>query len=257
MSDDRGYDAGPDGTGRPPELSGALRTLAEEHQVAAPVPGAEIRRRAVRRGRRRRTAVALAGVTAAAALAVTLTAGLGHHSDAGPGRRATPATGLSPRPSPAPSRTAPADAVVDLTKLTMTVDGRVLAISPGVPKAPTPTGRFTVIGKSPVRPLKTGTDGDGVSGSGGTGSGAAEVSAPWAIELLSARTRKVTFAIALTFDPKAPGNYATTTGWIGLRPADAKWLYTRLAKGSVVLVTGRTPTLEPPSSTPSEESTPP
>ncbi|MEU1401727.1 L,D-transpeptidase [Streptomyces sp. NPDC005728] len=247
MSDDRGYDAGPDGTGHPAELSGALHTLAEDHQVAPPVPGAEIRRLALRRGRRRRTAVVIAGVAAAAAVAVTSAVGPGHDSDSG--RRTTPATGNSLRPGPAttapPATAAPpaptaspatADAVVDLTKMTMTVDGRALPVSPGVPKQPTPTGRFTVTGKYQVRPLKTGTDVGG-SGSGGV----KEVTVPWVIELLSVDTRRANFVIALTYAPKAPGNYATTSGWIGLREADAKWLYTRLDKGSVVLVTGRTP----------------
>ncbi|GHI06266.1 hypothetical protein AQI88_36320 [Streptomyces cellostaticus] len=241
MSDDRRYDADPHDTGYAGELSGALHTLAAEHQSAPPVPGAEIRRLAVRRGRRLRTTVVVAGIAAAAALAVTLTAGLRH--DSGSVRRTTPATGpgLHPSPSLTPTSTATpvvADALVDLTRMTMTVDGRALPVSSGVPEQPTPTGRFTVFGKYRIRPLSTG------NGTGGSGAGGAEeLKAPWVIELLSADRKKTTLILALTYDPKAPGRSPTTGGWIGLREADAKWLYTRLDKGSVVLVTGRTPTV--------------
>lgn len=248
MSDDRGYDAGRDGTGHPAGLSGALHTVAEKHQLSPSVPGAEIRRLAVRRGRRRRTAVALAGVATAAAVAVTLTAGLGH--DSGPGDRTTPATGprLPSEPPPATSAAA-ADAVVDLTTMSMRVDGRILPVSPGVPDRPTPTGRFTVTGKFPVRVLRTPEGPSGGSGSG-SGSGGAELKVPWAIELASADTHEATFVMALTYEPKAPGTYAATSGWIGLRAADAKWLYARLDKGAVVLVTGRTPAGSPTPSAP-------
>ncbi|MFI1366742.1 L,D-transpeptidase [Streptomyces griseochromogenes] len=249
MSDDRRYDAdlpgtGLDGTGHAGELSGALRTLAQDHQAAPPVPGTEIRRLAVRRGRRRRTTAAVAGIAAAAAVAVTLSAGLRH--DSGSPRRTVPATSPSlrpspatspspsPRPSPATSTPVPADAVVDLTGMTMAVDGRVMPVSSGVAKLPTPTGRFTVIAKYLKGEPKTD---DGVGGS------VSGPSAPWTIELLSADRKRTTFIDALTYDTKAPGHYATTGGWISLHEADAKWLFTRLDKGSVVLVTGRAPQL--------------
>ncbi|MGW3203906.1 L,D-transpeptidase [Streptomyces sp. NPDC001135] len=249
MSDDRGYGTGRDGTGtgHAAELSEVLRTLADEHQCAPPVSGAEIRRLAVRRGRRRRTTVVLAGVAAAAAVAVTLTAGHGPGHDSGPGRRTTPATGPSLRPGPVPSATpteAAADAVVDLTRRVMTVDGRVLPVSPGVPGQPAPTGRFTVTGKYRAGAPEAGSGlGGSGSGSGSSGGGAAKPMAPWGIELLSADTRKATFAIVPTHDSQAPGHHPATDGWIGLREADAKWLYARLDKGAVVLVTGRTPTV--------------
>ncbi|MFD9203990.1 hypothetical protein ACFWDP_37700, partial [Streptomyces anthocyanicus] len=61
------------------ELTVALRELAQDHETPVAVPGAEIRRRAVRRRRRRKaslTAVTTAGVGALAlALAVVLTDG--------------------------------------------------------------------------------------------------------------------------------------------------------------------------------------
>ncbi|MFF4571288.1 L,D-transpeptidase [Streptomyces sp. NPDC001410] len=246
MSDDRDYDADlhPDFH---PELSGGLRTLAESHQSSPPVAGAEVRRLAVRRGRRRRTTVVVGGVAAAAALAVTMTVGLTHGHDSDSGRRTTPAasprlrTGPAPTPTPTP---AAADAVVDLTKMTMTVDGRMMPISSGVSELPTPTGRFTVVAKSPKAEMEFGSG-------GGSGSGASMPSVPWVIELRSADRKRSTAVVALTYDLKAPGNYASTGGWIGLPEADAKWVYTRLDKGAVVLVTGRTPSLRPSASTPS------
>ncbi|MFJ9865274.1 L,D-transpeptidase [Streptomyces sp. NPDC101165] len=237
MSDDRDRDVDPR-----PELSGALRTLAEGNQSPPPVAGAEVRRLAVRRGRRRRTTVVVGGVAAAAALAVTVTVGLGLRHDSDSGRRTTPAASPRLRTSPAPTPTpAAADAVVDLTGMTMTLDGRIMPISSGVPQLPTPTGRFTVVAKSLKREMETGSGG---------GSGTSMPSVPWVIELRSAdRTR--TTAIALTYDLKAPGTYASTGGWIGLPEDDAKWVYTRLDKGAVVLVTGRTPSVRASVTTPS------
>ncbi|MFJ5968706.1 L,D-transpeptidase [Streptomyces sp. NPDC093060] len=236
MSDDRDYDAD-----LHPELSGALRTLADGHQSPPPVAGAEIRRLAVRRGRRRRTTVVVGGVAAAAALAVTVTVGLGHDSDSG--RRTTPAASPLLRTSPAPSPTpVPADAVVDLTGMTMTLDGRMMPISSGVAERPTPTGRFTVVAKSLKRQMEIGSGGGG---------GTSMPSVPWVIELRSADPKRTTAVIALTYDLKAPGNYASTGGWIGLPEADAKWVYARLDKGAVVLVTGRTPSPGASASTPS------
>ncbi len=118
----------------------------------------------------------------------------------------------------------------------MTVDGRALPVSYGGPKQPALTGRFTVTDTYQVPPPKTG------SGSG-SGSGVGKPTAPWMIELLDADTSEVKFIVSLAHDPKAPGDHAATGGWIALRVADAKRLYTRLDKGSVVLVTGSTPTV--------------
>ena len=57
--------------------------------------------------------------------------------------------------------------------------------------------------------------------------------------------RPTVYIAALTYDEKAPGNYDTTPGWIGLRSADARWLYERLAKGAIVEFRGAAPTPEP------------
>ncbi|MDT0573567.1 L,D-transpeptidase [Streptomyces sp. DSM 3412] len=62
---------------------------------------------------------------------------------------------------------------------------------------------------------------------------------------------------ALSYNEKAPGNYDTTSGWIGLRTTDARWLYDRLAKGATVEIRGTTPTPPSMAPTPSPAPTPP
>lgn len=47
---------------------------------------------------------------------------------------------------------------------------------------------------------------------------------------------------ALTSDEKAPGNYDVTSGWIGLRRADAQWLYGELAPGAAIEIEGASAT---------------
>lgn len=42
------------------------------------------------------------------------------------------------------------------------------------------------------------------------------------------------FIATMTYDEKALGNYDRTGGWIGLRQADAKWLYEQLSPGAVI-----------------------
>ncbi|UUU32491.1 L,D-transpeptidase [Streptomyces sp. CA-210063] len=61
----------------------------------------------------------------------------------------------------------------------------------------------------------------------------------------------VVYIAALTYDEKAPGTYDTTPGWIGLRTADARWLYERLRQGALVEIRGAPTTPEPrPTGTP-------
>lgn len=52
--------------------------------------------------------------------------------------------------------------------------------------------------------------------------------------VLGASDGSENFIATMTFDEKAPGNYDRTSGWIGLRQADAKWLYQQLSPGAVV-----------------------
>ncbi|MEE1758141.1 L,D-transpeptidase family protein [Streptomyces sp. SP18BB07] len=57
---------------------------------------------------------------------------------------------------------------------------------------------------------------------------------------------------ALPHNEKAPGTFDMTSGWIGLRTTDARWLYGRLTTGAIVDIRGTSPTppTTPPTSTP-------
>ncbi|MFG2476687.1 L,D-transpeptidase [Streptomyces fagopyri] len=211
------------------ELSSDLRELAAFGETLPPVPGAEIRFRAVRRRRRRRTAVAVsvAGACAAASLAVLLALNLG---DGGTRERPSPAA--SPTAPPSASPTAPPStpvavgATVDLARRVLTAAGRDMPISAGMPGHRTPMGRMAVVAKEDVRLVPAVEVGlKGVYG----------LKVSWVVELRAA-DGTTNFVGALSADQKAPGNYDVTGGWIGLRPADAQWLYGQLDPGAVVEV---------------------
>ncbi|NGO11943.1 L,D-transpeptidase [Streptomyces sp. HC44] len=221
------------------ELAIALNELAHDHETPLPVPGAEIRRRAVRRRRRRHVSLAAVGVSAVAAVSVVLTMAFIGGED---GHSTPPAATYN---APAPSSAAPVPAAtVNLSRRELVVSGRVLPISAGTAKTPTPTGRMTVTGKYEVGTLPADL--------AGFGQGQYETKAPWVIQLRTPQNR-TNYIVAFTFDEKAPGNYDSTAGWIGLRRTDAEWLYRRLDPGAVVAVVGAAPT---PTSTPTSVRTP-
>jgi hypothetical protein len=226
------------------ELTAELRELAEAGVTPPPVSGAEIRRLAVRRRRRRRTTAAVAGASAAAALALglTLTLTLDDRAE----ERPSPAASPTGTPSALPVR---AEATIDLRRLVLTIDGRTLPISAGTVKTPTPTGRMTVTAKQEAKTVAS----DGIGFPSGY-----DLKALWVLELRAADGR-TTYLAALTYDDKAPGNYDSTGGWIGLRTADAKWLYSQLRQGSVVDVESSLPaaTVRPPAATSPSATSPP
>jgi hypothetical protein len=211
------------------ELAFALNKLTDDHESLPPVPGAEIRRRAVRRRRRRHASLAAVSASAVAAVSVVLSMAFvggkeGHHS------KPPAATLKAPGPSSA-AGSVPA-ATVNLSRRELVVGGRVLPISAGAARTPTPTGRMTVTGKYKVAMLPGDTFGFGRR---------YETKAPWVIRLRTPQNR-TNYIVAFTVDEKAPGNYDSTTGWIGLRRGDAEWLYRRLHPGAVVAVMGAAPT---------------
>ncbi|WP_192583525.1 L,D-transpeptidase [Streptomyces albicerus] len=214
------------------ELALALHELAQDHETPVPVPGAEIRRRAVRRRRRRQGSLAAAGATAAGALALVLTVILTGGEDA----RSTPPAATYGAPTPpvtrAPSPVAPA-VTVDLTRRELTVEGRILPISSGALKTPTPTGLMTVTAKYPAATVPG--DSAGFNGY--------DMKATWVMRLRTPDDR-TNYVLALTWDEKAPGNYDSTGGVIGLRSPDAMLLYKVLKPGSVVEVVGAAPATE-------------
>ena len=211
------------------ELATALRELAQDHETSVPVPGGEIRRRAVRRRRRRQASFAAAGATAAGALALVLTVALtsGRHAHSTP----PAATYAAPTPpeTAMPSQV-PVAATVDLSRRELTAEGRTFPISAGSPKTPTPTGLMTVTAKYQAATVPA--DAAGWAGY--------DVKATWVLRLRTS-SEGTNYLLALTWDEKAPGNYDRTGGAIGLRTADAMWLYEALKPGALVEVLGATP----------------
>ncbi|MFE9995968.1 L,D-transpeptidase [Streptomyces avermitilis] len=203
------------------DLTTELRELAESGEVLPVVPGAEIRRRAGARRRRRRTSAAVGGAAAALTLGLALVLNLG-----GPGAERKPSP--AGRPTSTPSTQEAPVATVRLASRILTVDGRTLFVSPGTARRDTPTGRLTVAAKYEVK-LVSGED----IGFKGTYS----YKVPWMVELRADDGTSV-YLGGLSSDEKAPGNYDTTRGWIGLRVVDAKWLYGRLAVGDAVNIEG-------------------
>ncbi|MER5385648.1 L,D-transpeptidase [Streptomyces sp. NPDC002688] len=198
------------------ELTSDLRELAAEGETPPTLTGAQIRGRAVRRRRRRRTALAAAGASVAGALALVVALSLGGDTD----------RELPPAASPTVTASSPAtpDATVDLGRRVLSVAGRQLPITAGTVKTPTPTGRMTVLAKKAVDVLTARDVGF---------SDTYDLKAPWVIQL-GASDGSENFIATMTYDEKALGNYDRTGGWIGLRQADAKWLYEQLSPGAVI-----------------------
>ncbi|MDX3761635.1 L,D-transpeptidase [Streptomyces mirabilis] len=205
------------------ELASGLRELAQDAETPPSMSGAEIRLRAVRRRRRRFrwTAVTVAGACAAASLALVVALNL-----TGGDREDRPSPAASPTAPPSTPSPAAPDATVDLSRRMLTVAGRDLPISSGSVRYPTATGRMMVVTKDSVRTLSlfAGKDLQKVA---------------WVIGLRAA-DGTTNFVGTLTSDEKAPGNYDVTTGWIGLRRADAVWLYKQLEPGAVIEIRGAT-----------------
>ncbi|MFE9645166.1 L,D-transpeptidase [Streptomyces sp. NPDC006365] len=214
------------------KLALALHEWADDHESPPPVPGAEIRRRAVRRRHRRHASLATVGASAVAAVSVVLSMAFIGGKE---GHSSPPAATLK-APGPSSAAASVPAATVNLSRRELVVGGRVLPISAGAARTPTPTGRMTVTGKYEVAVLPTDTLGLGRR---------YETKAPWVIRLRTPQNR-TNYIVAFTVDEKAPGNYDSTTGWIGLRRSDAEWLYRRLDPGAVVAVVGAAPTTSAP-----------
>ncbi|QDQ11831.1 L,D-transpeptidase [Streptomyces spectabilis] len=200
-----------------PELSASLRSLAGSGAAPAPMAGAQVRRRAVTRRRRRHAALAGGAAVAVAALAFGLTSALDGGSDARPAPPAAPST-----------RSAAPAATVDLGTRTLTLDGRRVPVSSGSTSHPTRTGRMTVVAKHRVKRLTSESVGLGDE---------YDVKLPWVVELRGPDGR-ANFILAMTYAEGAPGVRDSTRGAIGLRSADARWVYGRLSPGAVVAVRG-------------------
>ncbi|MGW1912804.1 hypothetical protein ACWCQS_19255 [Streptomyces sp. NPDC002076] len=200
------------------ELTGALRELAKANETPPSVAAPGIRRRAVRRSRRRRTALTVgtgAAALALAAFALTLDSG-----DDAPAHRQTPAATAPRLPSPSSSATplaTPVTGMVNFEKRTLTVDGRVMPITSGYPTGPT-TGLLTVAAKLDL----TRDTVDGLAKS------ACKVAEPYVVELRGT-DRSSLYVGSLTCAPR-------TGTWIGLDTKNAVWLYNRLKPGDTLSV---------------------
>ena len=113
----------------------------------------------------------------------------------------------------------------------LSVAGRKLPLSSGRAKYPTKPGRMTVVAKHRSTKL-SGND----VGLGET----YDAYFHWVLELRDAEGR-TNYVVALTYDEKSVGERDVTHGWLGLRLADAKWLYGKLSPGSVITIEGAAP----------------
>ncbi|MEU3097523.1 hypothetical protein ABZ690_22745 [Streptomyces sp. NPDC006967] len=213
------------------ELAGALRELAAQHETPPRVGAAEIRGRAGRRSRRRRTALALG--TAATAACVLTAVSFTLHPEAPAGERHRPGTASG---LPAPSATAPGTAtpaprtassgVLDLSRHTLTVGDRVLRVEPhsfgGFPAGT----RLTVAARAESDLLRP----------EGRDDTRKPVEVPYLVELRTP-DRKAVYAAGLTFDTEALMSLSAKAGWVGMSVKDAEWFYHRVRVGTRIELT--------------------
>ncbi|UFR03627.1 L,D-transpeptidase [Streptomyces sp. Go40/10] len=210
-----------DVTGR---LTDALREVAAQGRRPAPGSGAAVRRRAVQRRRTRRAGLVSAGLVVAGTAVLAATALLDPADRPAPPPAATAST-TAPAP-PSPDGDSPVrDIRIDLTTLELRAGGRTFPISaPGM--------------KEPFR-------GDAVArvterlrharfSSSPTGETARH---DWVLAFLGPEQEPhYLYGAGNTAD--VPGRRASTLSLIGLRTADARWLYAHTVVGAKVTITG-------------------
>lgn len=217
------------------ELSTVLRELAAQVETPPAVAGAEVRVRAVRRGRRRRAALTLG----AGAAAVALTAfglSLNQDSTAPPAAKKAQAPADTPEAAPStrtPSAT-PITATVDLRKKWMIVDDRDMTITSGYVKASDPV---TVMRVARKWNLKLAADTKLFKG-------LYYAEYPYVIELRDERNSPV-YLGALTYNEKARTGGGSTSGWVSVSVEDAAWLFERLKIGENAAVMAEETTVTP------------
>ncbi|MEV6540904.1 hypothetical protein [Streptomyces sp. NPDC051665] len=219
------------------ELSTALRELAAHHETFPVLTGAEVRGRAVRRGRRRMAGALGAGAVAFAVVAFALTVGFTHSAGEGDERQLPAATHADPVPSPrvtspevsTPVSRAPVTGTVVLGKRVLIVEGRVMPMTSGLPDSSKLAGPLTVYKKHETKVVSVTDLPGGVAYT-------TEVSV--AVELRDTDDEPVYVGIAFSSKEKSTGKQDTGAGWIGLGSADAKWFYEDAKIGSVLSVTG-------------------
>ncbi|ARP71063.1 hypothetical protein LK07_16215 [Streptomyces pluripotens] len=204
-------------------LTRALREVAGHGRRSAPTTGAFVRRRAVLRRRARRAGLVSAGLVLASTAVVTGTALLDRAD-----RSATPPAGTTstttPAPHPSPDATPVHDIRIDLTHLELHAAGRTFPIS-----APSADKAFRA-GDSVARVTELNRRLKFVAQPGG------EVEEhDWVLRFQGSR-KLPHFIYATVGSVKVPGRRAL--GPIGLRTADARWLYEHTVVGAKVTITG-------------------
>ena len=218
------------------ELSTALRELAVHHEAFPVLTGAQVRGRAVRRGRRRMAGALGVGAVAFGLVAFALTVGFTHSPDDGSGRQLPAATHADPVPSPrvtspevsTPVSRAPVTGTVVLGKRALIVGGRVMPMTSGLPDGLKSAGPLTIYKKHETK-VVTVTD--------LTGGVAYTTEISLAVELRDTDGQPVYVGIAFSSKEKSTGKPDTGAGWIGLGSADAKWFYEDAKIGSALSVT--------------------
>ncbi|WP_155589772.1 hypothetical protein [Streptomyces cavernae] len=209
------------------ELSTALRELAARHETAPVVTGAEVRGRAVRRGRRRRATLVLgAGATALAVVTFVLTLNTGDGGTRAQVPAATPAAS-APTSSASPARPVATTGSVDFRKKVLIFGDHVMRLSSGAVKAREPMGLLTVAVKWDTK----------LVASEKLFKKRFTVEVPYVVELRGADNDPV-YVGAVTYAAKAPDDSEPLGGWIGLNAKDALWLYDKVRVGDHFSVSG-------------------
>ncbi|MEU3523076.1 L,D-transpeptidase [Streptomyces sp. NPDC038707] len=206
-------------------LTHALREVAGQGRRPAPGPGAAVRRRAVLRRRARRAGLVSAGLAVAGAAVLTATALLDGGGRPAPPPAATAST-TAPAPPPSPDAdTAVDDIRIDLSALELRAGGRTFPISaPGMNRPfrgdavarVTERLRHARFSASPTGDIER---------------------HDWVIAF-SGPEREPHFLYGTAAATDVPGRRPSTLSVIGLRTADARWLYEHTAVGVRVTITG-------------------
>ncbi|MFJ4581047.1 L,D-transpeptidase [Streptomyces echinatus] len=218
----------PSGPAAPEELSDrlseALREVAVQGRRSAPAPGAFVRRQAARRRRTRRAALVSAGLVVAGTAVVAGTVLL-DPADRPARPPAATASTTAPAPPPSPDGTTVDDIRIDLTRLELSAGGRTFSVSaPGMnqPFRGDAVARVT----ERLRRVRFSSSPTGVV-----------EEHEWVLAFLGRRgDQHFVYGTDSTVD--VPGRRPSTLGLIGLRTADARWLYEHTVVGAKVTITG-------------------
>ncbi|MEU6667053.1 L,D-transpeptidase [Streptomyces sp. NPDC046727] len=218
----------PSGPAAPEELSDrlteALREVAAEGRRSAPAPGAVVRRRAVLRRRTRRAGLVSAGFVALGTAVLAGTTLLDPADRPAPPPAATAST-TAPAPPPSLADGTVRDIRIDLTTLQLRAGGRTFSVSaPGMDRP----FRGDAVARVSER-LRSARFSSSPTGE--------IVRHDWVLAFLGPQ-QQTHFLYGTDGTADVPGRRPSTLGLIGLRTADARWLYEHTVVGAKVVITG-------------------